>query len=271
MKTRRSNMTPWLTALVCLTLAPVTKATDEAEPPMAPTSQDASANPKSGEQSMQPGDMSAHSSPEMSTEMRSSQGTPTRSNKASSLLGMKVRNQNNQYLGRIKDLVIDWKTEQVSYAVLKTGGSPPFGQGGKLLAVPLTALTTSTDQKQLILNADKSKVETAMGFDSANWPSVSNPSWGAEPFWQKEATTPPMSDQPAKGADTKAKESMTPGESDATDPNSILGEEPGVMPDRDVPATPETAPESKSQSDAKSDSGAKDDGTPDQDPEAPPK
>jgi hypothetical protein len=46
--------------------------------------------------------------------------------------------------------------------------------GGKMLAVPLTALTPSSDQKHLILNADKSKVETAMGFDSNNWPSVKN-------------------------------------------------------------------------------------------------
>jgi sporulation protein YlmC with PRC-barrel domain len=271
MKTRSSSMAPWLTALVCLSLAPTIKATDEAEPPMAPTAQEASADAKSGQQGMQPGDMSAQSSHDMSMETQSSEATPTRANKASNILGMKVRNQNNQYLGRIKDLVIDWKTEQVAYAVLSTGGSYPFGQGAKLLAVPLTALTASTDQKHLVLNADKSKVETAMGFDPNNWPSVNNPSWGAQPFWQRESTTSPMSDQPAKGSDTKAKEIITPGESDATDPNSILGEEPAVMPDRDVPAKPDMPPESKPQSDTKSDTGAKDNPTPEQDPEAPPK
>ena len=256
MKIRSSNMMPWLTALVCLTLAPGTRATDEAEPPMAPTSQEASADPKSGEQSTQPGDMPAHSSPNMSTETQSSEGTPTRVNKASGILGMDVRNQNEEHLGHIKDIVIDWKTEQVSYAVISTAPKGLFGLGGKLLAVPLTALTASSDQKHLILNAEKSKVEAAMGFDSANWPSVSNPSWGAEPFWQKETTTPPMSNQPAKGSDPKAKDDMTPGADPATDPNSILGEEPGVVPDRDLPAKP--------------DSGTKDNAKPDKDPESPP-
>jgi sporulation protein YlmC with PRC-barrel domain len=161
MKIRSGNITPWLAAVLCLTLVPATKAADDASKSMAPASQQTSADPQSSE------------------------GTPTRADKASNILGMKVRNESNQYLGRIKDLVIDWKNEQVAYAVLRTGGSPPFGQGAKLLAVPLTALTTSQDQKYLILNADKSKLETAMGFDSDHWPSVSNPSWGAEPFWQK--------------------------------------------------------------------------------------
>jgi len=161
-------------------------------------------DPKSGDQGMQPGTMPAHRSHEMNAETGSSEGAPTPVNKASSILGMKVRNQNNEYLGKIKELVIDWKTEQVAYAVLSTGGMPLFGMGGKLLAVPLTALTASADQKQLILNAEKSKVEAAVGFDSDNWPSVGNPSWGAEPFWQKETTTPPTSDNPAKGSDSKA-------------------------------------------------------------------
>ena len=66
--------------------------------------------------------------------------------------------------------------------------------------MPLTALTASADQKHLILNADKAKVEAAMGFDRNNWPSVNNPSWGAEPFWQKETGKPAVSDQPAKDA-----------------------------------------------------------------------
>ena len=149
---------------------------------------------------------------------------------------MEVRNQNDEHLGHIKDIVIDWKTEQVSYAVLSTAPKSLFGAGGKMLAVPLTALMPSSDQKHLILNADKSKVEAAMGFDSDKWPSVTNPSWGAEPFWQKEAATSPMGAQPAKGSDTNAKRNMTPAASPAADPNSNLGEEPGVAPDRDLPA-----------------------------------
>ena len=243
-------MTPWLAALLCVTLTPVTKATDDVDAPKAKASQQTTADPKSDEQGMQPDDMTAQSSQQMGMEFKSNEGPPTRANKARSILGMKVRNQSNQYLGRIKDLVIDWQTEQVAYAVLSTGDRPPFGQGGKLLAVPLTALTSSADQKHLILNADKSKVEAATGFESANWPSVSNPSWGAQPFWQKGSTTTPMGDQPAKESDPKANQNMTLGAGSATEPESFLGEEPSVAPDRDSPAKPDAAPESKPSGDA---------------------
>jgi sporulation protein YlmC with PRC-barrel domain len=270
MKIRISNMTPWLAALICLTLAPAIKAADEVEPPMAPTPRQTAADPKSDEQGMEPSDKPAHGSHEMSAETQSSEAPPARVNKASGILGMDVRNPNDEHLGHIKDIVFDWKTEQISYAVLSTAPKTLLGLGGKLLAVPLTALTPSGDQKYLILNAEKSKLEAAMGFDSANWPGVSNPSWGAEPFWQKQTTTPPMSDQPAKESDPKMKGNITPGDSSATEPESSLGEEPGVAPDRDSPAKPDAAPESKSQSDSKSDSATKDNAKPDQDPEAAP-
>src|ERR1035441_2313923 len=127
MKTRSSDLTPWLTALVCLTLAPCTKAADEAEPPLAPTSQKASADPKSDEQGMEPNDTPAQGSHEMSAETKSSEAPPTRVNKASGILGMDVRNQNDEHLGHIKDIVIDWKTEQVSYAVLSTASKTLLG------------------------------------------------------------------------------------------------------------------------------------------------
>jgi len=48
----------------------------------------------------------------------------------------------------------------------------------------LAALHTSADGTRLILNADKDKVAQAQGFDRDNWPSVTNPDWGAQPCWQ---------------------------------------------------------------------------------------
>jgi len=167
MKAQSRNMTPWMAALLCLTLAPGTKAADEADAPKASTSQ------------------------ETSSETTSNTGAPTKCNKASTLIGIDVRNQKDEHLGHIKDLVIDLSNDKVSYAVITTAPKAMLGINEKLLAVPLAALTASSDQKYLILNADKSKVETATGFDKDNWPSVSSPSWGAEPFWQKDAAGKP--------------------------------------------------------------------------------
>jgi sporulation protein YlmC with PRC-barrel domain len=109
---------------------------------------------------------------------------PTAINRASGVVGMDVRNQNGEHLGHIKDIVFDLNSERVSYAVLTTApkGLPFVNE--KLLAVPLNAFTPGPDNKYLILRADKSQIETASGIQSSNWPSVSNPSWGAQPFWQ---------------------------------------------------------------------------------------
>jgi sporulation protein YlmC with PRC-barrel domain len=175
MKLRYSNITPWLAALVCLTLTPATKATDDVNAPKTPAPQKTDSN--------------------TSTESTPSERTPTKANKASGILGMDVRNQNDEHLGHIKDLVIDLKTSQVSYAVMSTAPKVLLGIDEKLLAVPMNALTVSSDQKYLILNADKSKVDAATGFTSDNWPSVNNPSWGAQPFWQSDSEKP---GQPAK-------------------------------------------------------------------------
>jgi sporulation protein YlmC with PRC-barrel domain len=111
------------------------------------------------------------------------QAPPEEYNKASGLIGMDVENQQGDHLGHIKDVVIDLKTERVSYAVMTTA-SKAFPVNEKLLAVPLNAFTVSADQKKLVLNADKAKVDSAQGFASKDWPNVGSPSWGAQPFWQ---------------------------------------------------------------------------------------
>ena len=151
---------------------------------------------------------------------------------------MDVRDQSNEHLGHIKELVIDWKTEQVSYAVISTGSKLMFDIKEKLLAVPLSALTVSSDQKHLVLNADKAKVQAATGFDPDNWPSVSNPSWGAEPLWQKETGKPGFTDQPA--------------EPDKSDAPAMKRE---TKPDEDPESPPDMDQEPKSEMDADSATG----------------
>jgi sporulation protein YlmC with PRC-barrel domain len=191
-------MIPWLAALFCLTLAHAGRAADDSEAPKVSNSQVTGAQPKLAEQDIWKRWKLAHDPQEASAEVRLSAGAPTQANKASGLLGMEVRNQNGERLGHIKDLVIDWKTEQVSYAVISASSKAMPGIGEKLLAVPLAALAISPDQKHLVLDADKSKVQAARGFDRDDWPSVSNPSWGAEPFWQHDADRRAAPDQPAQ-------------------------------------------------------------------------
>jgi sporulation protein YlmC with PRC-barrel domain len=182
MKTRYKKLLPWAAAVACVGLANL--ATVKADDPATTTSGT--------------GTYRTTDTTKTTDTTRTTEGTPAKFNKASGLIGMDVRNQSGEQLGHIKDIVVDLKSERVSYAVMSTAPKALLGINEKLLAVPLNAFTVSSDEKHLVLNADKAKVEAAAGFDKNNWPAMSNTSWGAEPFWQKstESTTTPSTTTP---------------------------------------------------------------------------
>src|SRR5688572_20443912 len=106
------------------------------------------------------------------------------SNKASGLIGMEVRNNENQKLGEIKDLVLE-NPGTVSYAVLSVGGF--LGIGEKLIALPPSALKVGEDGSHLILDADKAKIQAAPGFAATAWPSPRDPE--IQRFWSDISAT----------------------------------------------------------------------------------
>ncbi len=115
---------------------------------------------------------------------------PQACDRASGIIGMDVQNQQGEHLGHIKDIVLDINTQKVTYVVM-TPNSKAMPFDDKLLAVPLSAFTVSSDQKHLVLNTDKSRVEAATGFTSTNWPVVGTTSWsGQQQFWQQEKAMP---------------------------------------------------------------------------------
>ncbi len=117
---------------------------------------------------------------------------PTRLNKCSQLIGTTVQNMQGQKLGKIEDVVINLDDGKVSYCVLKADRG--ILESSKSIAVPLSAMHPSADRSYLTLDVDKDKLSNAQGFDRDNWPSVTNPTWGAQPFWQSSYT--PASTQP---------------------------------------------------------------------------
>lgn len=222
MKTATRNLTPAMIALLCLALPNWARATDETYAPMEPTSH------------------------EMGHETKASENTPARYNKASGIIGMDIRNQSDEHLGHIKDVVFDLKTERVSYAVISTAPKIMMGIDEKLLAVPLNALTVSSDGKSLVLNADKSKVETAQGFDRHDWPSVMSPSWGAQPFWQQTTEMPAATAAPAKETEGTPKADVKSESKPDMEQESKPDMEPESKADTDEESAPSTGPESKS-------------------------
>jgi sporulation protein YlmC with PRC-barrel domain len=94
--------------------------------------------------------------------------TVTDANKASKLMGMKVKNRQEEDLGTIKDLVVDLNSGKVAYAVLSHGSV--LGMGGKYVAVPIQALTLQPGAKALLLDLPKQQLAQAPGFDDKHWP-----------------------------------------------------------------------------------------------------
>ncbi len=123
-----------------------------------------------------------NSQPQQQTETTPASDQPVKMNKCSQLIGTAVENPQGDKLGKIEDVVVDFGNGRVSYCVLSVEHG--IFATSKYLAVPLAALRPSGDGSRLILNADKDKVAQAQGFDRNNWPSVTNPAWGAQPFWQ---------------------------------------------------------------------------------------
>jgi len=108
---------------------------------------------------------------------------------ADTLTGDKVVNRQKEDLGTIQHLMIDLENGRVAYAVLSFGGF--LGMGDKLFAIPWSALTVDTVDRQFILNVDRQFLERAPGFDKAHWPDMADRSWGlevstyygAKPYW----------------------------------------------------------------------------------------
>ncbi len=94
---------------------------------------------------------------------------------ADTLVGNDVYNKSAEDLGDIKEIMLDMRSGRVSYAVLSFGGF--LGMGEKLFAVPWEALTLDTENKRFTLDVERSRLESAPGFNKDQWPDMADPGW----------------------------------------------------------------------------------------------
>jgi sporulation protein YlmC with PRC-barrel domain len=119
-------------------------------------------------------------------------------NRAHNLIGMEVRNKNDERLGEVKDLVIDLPTGKISYVALAVGGF--LGVGEKLIAVPTSALTPSErSDKYMIMDATRGEIVDAPGFVQTNWPDYRNPNFSQSPYWRPKALGSAAGSESGKG------------------------------------------------------------------------
>jgi sporulation protein YlmC with PRC-barrel domain len=89
---------------------------------------------------------------------------------ASSIIGDEVYNKNDDYLGKIEDVMIDITTGKIEYYIIEFGGF--LGVGDKYFSVPFKLLEINTGKRLYIFDQPKEILEKAPGFDKDHWPKT---------------------------------------------------------------------------------------------------
>ncbi len=100
--------------------------------------------------------------------------------KASDLIGMAVKNYQDEKLGKVEDLAVDVESGRIVQVILSTGGF--IGIGDTLSAVPPGALHHDVANKVLHLDADKEKLKAAPKFEMSKWAECSDSNHLAEVY-----------------------------------------------------------------------------------------
>jgi sporulation protein YlmC with PRC-barrel domain len=95
--------------------------------------------------------------------------------KASSIIGLTVRNETGVRLGKVQDLIVSMASHSVPFAIVGYGGT--LGIGQTRVAVPLTDLKWSSESKELILTATKEEFESASPGPTSGWMAVADEDW----------------------------------------------------------------------------------------------
>lgn len=91
---------------------------------------------------------------------------------ASKLIGMEVRNLQNEKLGQVENFVLDLPAGRIVAVILSSGGF--LGIGDELSAVPPAALRINAEPSTLLLDVSKEALGQRPRFKSTDWPDFSN-------------------------------------------------------------------------------------------------
>lgn len=89
---------------------------------------------------------------------------------ASTLVGAAVFNPQGEHLGTLKEVVFDFGSASVSYAVLSFSDFPGIGE--KLFALPWEALSIEPERRRVLLHVTQEELQHAPGFDKNHWPTT---------------------------------------------------------------------------------------------------
>ena len=134
--------------------------------------------------------------------------------KASKLMGMPVKNLQDQKLGKVENFIVDLAAGRIVAVIISSGGF--LGMGDELSAVPPTALRFNTERDTLQLDASKEMLASSPHFKANEWPDLGQPGYAGrvyraykvEPYFNPDATTEP--DNTARNVRDRAGRTLTP-------------------------------------------------------------
>lgn len=100
--------------------------------------------------------------------------------RAAELIGADVRNDSNNDLGEVEDVVFEPTSGRIQYAIVSHGGF--LGMGEEQLAVPWEQfrITSEGDEPVLVLSMSEETLEKAPSFERGSWSDVDTEQWRQE-------------------------------------------------------------------------------------------
>jgi sporulation protein YlmC with PRC-barrel domain len=93
----------------------------------------------------------------------------------SHIIGMDVRTDAGEHLGKVQDVIVSLDSERAPFAVVRYGGA--LGVGGTRIAVPFKDLKLAEDLKMLTLATTKYQFGSASETPSGAWAAVASQDW----------------------------------------------------------------------------------------------
>ncbi len=95
--------------------------------------------------------------------------------RAADVRGAEVVNLKGEKLGKITELVVDYRTGVTPYAVVSFGGV--LGVNRDSIAVPMESFVTHGEEDRFVLETTRDQLESAPDFDPKNWDSLHDETW----------------------------------------------------------------------------------------------
>jgi len=140
--------------------------------------------------------------------------------KGSKLIGMNVKNLQDEKLGKVDNLIVDLQAGRLATVIISSGGF--LGMGDELSAVPPAALRYGTERDAILLDTTKDALAKAPHFKSSQWPDLSEPgyaegvyrAYNVEPYFSSSAGSDV--NNTARNARDRDNQTLTPGDQGGT-------------------------------------------------------